>query len=307
MRRKYVLGIDGGGTKTHAILADINDNVVGEFYGGSSNLLAADIELVKNNMHKLLTDVKNYLAKENISLYAVCIGSAGLTYPDAKNILGECITQNFHDVKVLVVGDMQIALEAGIDEEGILLISGTGSICCGKNANDVFARSGGWGQTGSDEGSGYWISLQAFIRLLNELDEICEKSGIGEMLMDITGFLTPAQVSVFLNDKTTDKAKIASYCPIIDKSALAGDITAVNILVDAGERLFTLINSVRKKLGLSGKFPIVLAGSVAKNSIHIIKHITQRCNEMEFGTVKILDKPSAYGAIKLIRKHYDFR
>ncbi len=303
MRRKYILGIDGGGPKTYALMVDYNEHVIREFYTGSSNLLIESPDTVKKNIHKLLSEVSVFVDKENINLEYICLGNAGLFTPQDKDMLNNVIKGVFPDTKILVTSYLEIILEASTNEEGVILISGVGSSCCGKNSDNNFARSGGWGLIGSDEGSSYWIGTQALIRVIKEFDGICEKSLLGQRVIEKSGFISPWQVASFLNDKNTEPVIISEYFTEVVKCAEEGDTVAIDILNQAAENLFILIKAVREKLSLPDGFPVSLYGNVFKHSRHITDYIIKRCANNNYGKVTSLNKGPIYGAIKLIQKN----
>src|SRR5262245_64337298 len=93
---------------------------------------------------------------------AVCLGVAGVDREADRRVITDIMRRLGFKSRTLIVNDALIALVAGAgDSQGIVLISGTGSIAYGVSARAVAARAGGWGHVLGDEGSGYWIGRRA--------------------------------------------------------------------------------------------------------------------------------------------------
>ena len=161
-----MLGIDAGGTKTVALLADAEGTVVGEGRAGGANLQAHGELEVEKILHHVID-----VAMEGRSELpaAVCLGLAGVDREgDGQVIRGIMRRLGFRE-HTLIVNDALIALVAGVPlregnttvSQGVVLISGTGSIAYGVNRQGLAARAGGWGTSLGDEGSGYWIGRRA--------------------------------------------------------------------------------------------------------------------------------------------------
>src|SRR5690606_18783722 len=109
------------------------------------------------------------IGDRNIVPAAICLGIAGVDRPDDAAVVQGIMKRIGYKARVLVVNDALVALEAGAPgQPGIVIISGTGSICYGRNADGMAARSGGWGYVLGDEGSGYWIGRAALRAVLRE-------------------------------------------------------------------------------------------------------------------------------------------
>ena len=67
-----------------------------------------------------------------------------------------------------IVHDTQLILAAADVQDGIALISGTGSVAWGRTPDGRTARAGGWGYLLGDEGSGYWVGRQAVRHALSD-------------------------------------------------------------------------------------------------------------------------------------------
>ena len=152
----YLIGIDGGGTKTLLRAADSGTlALLGEAKGGASNLTALPEKEVQGNLDGLLAD---FFAQSGLSPNDCCgavLGSAGAGSPDARERLQGMLAALLPKSRILVEDDALPVLYAGTETGvGMILISGTGSICLGRNEAGERFRAGGWGHLIGDEGSG---------------------------------------------------------------------------------------------------------------------------------------------------------
>jgi len=164
----HVLGIDAGGTKTVALLADGEGRILGEGRAGAANLQTEGELEVEKILH---TVIERATDGRHPTLAAVCLGMAGVDRQDDAVVIRDVMRRLGFRSNALIVNDALIALVAGAGASpGVVVISGTGSIAYGVSHHGVAARSGGWGPTLGDEGSGYWIGRRALAAVMREFD-----------------------------------------------------------------------------------------------------------------------------------------
>src|SRR5580693_7738002 len=173
-RVPYVLGIDGGGTKTLCAVGD-ESKLLATATAGPSNVLRVGEAQARESLHQ---SVRQACAAAGITPAQVtntCVGAAGAARPQVaetvRRILAEILPSTKAPSTINVVGDMQIGLEAAFGAgPGVLVIAGTGSIAYGRDAHGNTARAGGWGFAISDEGSAHWIGRAAAAALVRDMD-----------------------------------------------------------------------------------------------------------------------------------------
>ena len=165
----YYVGIDGGGTKTAVELrtrgsAAHSRAVFGPLNCNSDRTAAA----------KTLTDTLAWLAAQPEGLAGcdgLCIGSAGISNPDAYNFIQDIIRAGGYTGPLQIVGDQVTALAGALGQPvGTVLIAGTGSICYARTADGREARSGGWGSLMDDEGGGFALGRDALAAVVRAED-----------------------------------------------------------------------------------------------------------------------------------------
>ncbi|HKQ88970.1 MAG TPA: BadF/BadG/BcrA/BcrD ATPase family protein [Candidatus Acidoferrales bacterium] len=167
----YILGFDGGGTKTECLLADEEGNVLARATTGPSNPLRAGYMKAWFALGEAADSV---MARQKITadrIAGVCAGLGGAGRPGVVRRVRTYFERSFPHAEIRVTTDLEIALEAAFGGgEGILLLAGTGSAAFGRDANGRTARAGGRGPWFSDEGSAFDIGREA-VRAVSLADE----------------------------------------------------------------------------------------------------------------------------------------
>jgi len=255
-----VLGIDGGGTRTRASIAD-GERVLAFGEAGSIKRLRVGAEVAEANLRALLKDV---FAQAGIR--GVKAASAGVASSSMPGVT-EWITAVFKDFGVErseIVGDEVIALDGAFKGgPGILIIAGTGSNCVGRAPDGSRESAGGWSSRLGDEGSGYWIGLHAIRRALAAHDRE-EPTRILETVGRIWGTSTLDEL-VNIGDGTPGP-DFAALAPAISQLAEEGDAVAASVLKQAAADLTDTVLLVRRKLrrkhNLTAEVPVAWIGSV---------------------------------------------
>jgi glucosamine kinase len=255
-----VLGIDGGGTRTRACVAD-GERVLAFVEMGSIKRLRVGAQAAEENLRALLAEV--YRQAGVSAVQAASAGVASATMPG----VAEWITAVFDDFCVErseVVGDEVIALDAAFKGgPGILQIAGTGTNCIGRAPDGGRESAGGWSSRLGDEGSGFWIGLQAVRNALRAYDHE-EPTRILEEVGRVWGTATIEEL-VNLGDGTPGP-DFAVLAPIISQLAEEGDAVAAGILQQAATYLIDSVLLVRSKLrrkhNVTDEVPVAWIGSV---------------------------------------------
>ena len=238
------LGIDGGGTKTAVAVGD-ESRVLATTDASASSIVRVGEE---SSRAALMHAVQRACAKAGADprqIARTCMGVAGASvYADKlKGILAEIVSG---DVKV--VGDNVIALHAAFGTgAGVIVISGTGSICFGRNDKGSTARGGGWGHAISDEGSGHWIGRRAsaeVVRSVFETEEPCPV--LLSKLRAALGFSHVSELVRIANAQPPPN--FAELMPLVVDSDHDGDRIAHRVLEDAGRELASLAHGVLVRL-----------------------------------------------------------
>jgi glucosamine kinase len=255
-----VLGIDGGGTRTRASIV-AGERVLAFAESGSIKRLRVGAEVAEENLRTLLAEV---FAQAGVAgVRAASAGVASATMPGVAEWI-KAVFRDFGVERGEIVGDEVIALDAAFKGgAGILQIAGTGSNCIGRAPDGARESAGGWSSRLGDEGSGYWIGLEAVRRALKAHDRE-EPTRILDTVGRIWGTPTIDEL-VNLGDSTPGP-DFAALAPAISQLAEEGDLVAMGVLQQAAAHLVESVLLVRAKLrrkhGLTAEVPVAWIGSV---------------------------------------------
>jgi N-acetylglucosamine kinase-like BadF-type ATPase len=257
----HVLGIDAGGTKTVCLLADDDGSVIAEARGEGANLQAVGELQVEKVLHQVMEEA---IGDRVIVPAAICLGIAGVDRPDDSAVVRAIMKRIGYKARVLVVNDALVALEAGAPRQpGVVVISGTGSICYGRNAAGEAARSGGWGYVLGDEGSGYWIGRAALRAVLRQADKRGPSTALTPMLLEHFGVKQPQGLIHEVYHTNLKPAAIGALARSVQSAFTVGDEAAIGILRAAANELESSALSVARRLGMVGQpFTFILAGGI---------------------------------------------
>lgn len=276
---KYLVGIDGGGTKTHMRVTDCSCRELFSLFGDTTNPCAVGMEIACQNLHTLFQECMAKLQPDD-TLYACCLGAAGAAAEENAKALHDYLDHLLGCPHIRVENDAYIAMVAMLrNRPGISITAGTGSICCGQDQNGHFHRVGGWGHLFSDEGSAYQIAIAALRAIFHMIDGRAEKSTLFQLIKQKLKRETTGEFITYFYDTKCDKKQIAMLAPLVDQAAEMGDCTAAHILEQAARDLFALAASLIGILRLEeGAFDVALNGGVLKKSAVVHNHF---CTEIQ--------------------------
>jgi N-acetylglucosamine kinase len=258
----YFLGVDGGASKTAAVVTDEAGRPLGRGMAGGSNHLRVGIEAATRNVERAVNIalVETGIAIRQIE-YAYC-GIAGSDHPAHHEKVVEALSVFFPGGNFVVDTDARIALTGAVGfGAGVVIISGTGSVAFGRNARGDEGRAGGWGPTLGDEGSGYAIAREGLAAIVRAHDGRAPQTAMTDLLCREYLMCQPADLPRFVYAATTHADDIARFGRLVMEAATAGDPVAANILEHGGRELGECVLAVARKLEMAGEdFPVAYVG-----------------------------------------------
>lgn len=258
----FFLGLDGGASKTAALVTDRDGKPLGRGLAGGSNHLRLGIEEATRNIERSinLALVEAGIAIREID-YAYC-GIAGADHPAHHERVVDSLRVFFPRGNFIVDTDARVALTGAIGfESGVVIIAGTGSVAFGRNSQGEEARAGGWGPTLGDEGSGYAIAREGLTATLRAYDGRGAFTEITELLCKEFGMCEPRDLPKFVYATTTHADDIARYGKLVIEAARQNDAVALDILNRAGEELGASVVAVAHQLTMEHEpFPVAYVG-----------------------------------------------
>jgi N-acetylmuramic acid 6-phosphate etherase len=299
------LGIEGGGTRTTALLADSAGRTLGRLEAGPANL-------------KLLTDAQLTRHFRSIGAAfpqpaATGIGLAGAwAEPDWQRIR-LAAAKVWPRVPCYATHDLETALAAAADTTRrppltqVLILSGTGSCCYGNNPAGLTAKVGGWGHVLGDQGSGYEIGLDALKTVARHYDETSSWPKLGARLLRALQLNEPNDLIDWA--QAASKADLAALALEVFAAWKERDRLASRILTAAAGRLAADAAHCARKLAVPGScVRFVLAGGVLLKQSAFRALVARQLRRLWPGAlVAPLRREGVWGAIELARKMADAR
>jgi len=300
----YIIGIDGGGTKTTAILCAPDGVILAEAQGGPSNFQIYGIEHVARTILDLIETCCHSVGCSVSQIGAIVAGLAGAgRVHDQQRMLNGLFEagqkRNLVLNKVLIESDARIALEGAFSgKPGIVIIAGTGSIVFGKDERGRIYRAGGWGRLIGDEGSGYEIGREAFRAVAKLLDGSGKKTKLLKLFDEKFGLDSQETI---INAIYRETFNIASVAQAVIEAASKNDKVAKKILADACADLIQVTNVVlvkmNKKTKNAPKHSLAFIGSLLANEnyySHKVRSAIKRT--LPLVSIRKADSSSVVGA-----------
>lgn len=259
--------LDGGGTRCRLAIWNEEKQIVYQDEGASSNPYAVGFDGAKKNVLSLLDTAKAQKSVAEMPIKGFCFGSAGLARRQEqvkwKAIFDEYFKTNFPRI---LASDAEILLTGShMAISGLGLIAGTGSICIGRNGEGKMVRSGGLGSALGDEGSAWWIAMQAVQRTLRSKERRDIETSMDKAIRSFYHLEDWQDCVPFFNDKNLTKAVVADFAPYVTSYANKGDLLAKAILSEAAEELVKLVVSVQGRMEQPFSARLTLAGGVLEH------------------------------------------
>lgn len=293
----YFIGIDGGGTKTEAVVLDLEGNIHATRVSDSSNLRNIGIERAVENIVRSIPPLK----KEKIESLFVGIPAFAEEFKDKEEEIKDLICKSTDIAKenIFIVSDQIIAFFSGTEkEDGVVVISGTGSVARGWNeGKDI--KTTGWGYL-TDRGGAFQVGKCAYQKTVEALDRMENHTILTKMVME----KFKAEKIEDLNKIVYRENPVEILSPLsilVNTAAEKGDDIAVNILNDACDYLLKATKNTIEKLNFEKDFPVVLVGGMFKSEIFLNRF---KENISPNAQIIIPKESPAMGAARLAIKSY---
>jgi N-acetylglucosamine kinase-like BadF-type ATPase len=300
---RFVLGLDGGGTKTDCVLMDASGAVLARSQAGPSNPLrigfGAAIGAIREAARQALAQAA---LPESAQAAAICAGLAGAGPPESAEKIRALLAAEFPESKVQVCTDLDLALAAAGDRAVIVLLAGTGSFAVGRNAAGVTARAGGYGSQIGDEGSAYDIGRRAVLTAMHENDRTGTDSLLGQRLLRELSCANWSEVKAraqAASDEVFPRlfsvvAMVADWLetPSETPADTAARNTARGILREAAFDLASLTENLAERLRLrETRFVVAKTGGMVGRSKYLESQIDERLRNAfplaELGSLRV--------------------
>lgn len=297
-----VLGIDAGGSKTVAWLADQDGRVLGEGRGSGANLHSAGELATEKALYEV---IHGALGDRPAMPEVVAVGMAGMDRPDDEAVVRGILRRLGCRGQVVAVNDAHIALVAGADElPGVVVIAGTGSIAYGIGPAGTAARAGGWGEVYGDEGSAFWVGARALAAVVRAADRRGPATALTTLVLRHAGVERIDGLVRHVHTRPDRRPFITAMAGLVARADADGDAVAGEILRAATDELALAARSVIEQLGMRGeRFHVVLSGGLFKMASVMVSLLAVRVTDLApKATTGLLTDEPALGAVRLARR-----
>ena len=268
----YYLGVDGGGSKTLAVIVDAQGRECGRGRAGSTNCAAVGLEQALQNIHEAVQQAIRDVPC-SLPLSKAWLGLAGIDRPADATLLGSRLRNLAASVLVTIVG--------------------TGSIALARAQDGSITRVGGWGHILGDEGSGYDIGRQGLQAAVRAADGRGPATLLLPLILQYWQLETPEDIIgvVYTLD---NKAKIAQVAAYVTEAAQQGDRVALEIIERAADELALLVQTVAPS---PSRWPIALGGGLLLHDDFLSERILQRIQQkQDAGPIVRVEHPALSAA-----------
>ena len=262
----YVIGVDGGGSKTFALISDKSGRIVGFGRSGGSNHqeagLSKAIAEVERAVRRASEDAQ--IDTEQILIASYCLSGADL--PQEFATLEAALQKLNLGERVELRNDTQAALRSGTHEPwGVVLVCGSAFNAAGRapDGSELAFPAQGWI-------SGDWVGgeaiAQEIVRLVMRAhDGRGPATLMTELVLHQLGQPSPHELMLALYHRNIIKSDLLALVPLLFKAAVCGDGPAQKLIVQVGEELGCSVGAIVRYLRME-ELPVevVLAGGVFK-------------------------------------------
>lgn len=299
----YIVGIDGGGTKTIGLLTTEAGEYITKVQAGPSNYHVVGAQQTHDVLKETVFELSAHVGNTAIDSIHFCIGMAGLGRVEDKKVIGQICDEIGINKNRILTHDAHIALVGGTGKQaGVIVISGTGSIVYGVNEHGKEARAGGWGYLLGDEGSGYDIALKGLQAVARAADKRELPTELTHLILNKLDLGIPNDLIRWAHAASRDE--IAQLASVVFEAVEIRDTKAEKIIDSAMSEFACAVETVIMQLEFSHSFEIVFSGGILLHQ-PILADKLQRWIEKIIidGSVIFPKHEPAYGAVLLAKAH----
>ena len=300
----YIIGIDGGGTKTVGILTTETGQLLAQVQSGPANYHVVGEAQTQAVLESLVRELCEKAGVSRARPIRFCLGMAGLGRAADRNVIGRIcdelgIPALSHGFRRILTHDAHIALVGGAGkQEGVLIISGTGAIVYGIDADGRDARASGWGYLLGDEGSGYDIAIKGLQAVARAADGRDASTELTDRILKRLELNEPSDLIRWVHAASRDA--VARLAEMVFDAARAADGVAERIIDGAADELVCAARRVIEQLEFVKPFDVVLSGGNFVYQPMFVDKLRHRFAAIQpEASVRLPRREPAYGAVLL--------
>jgi N-acetylglucosamine kinase-like BadF-type ATPase len=264
-----VVGIDGGGTKTAAVILNRQGKVLGYGEGGPSTYGIVPDDVTAHSIATAVAGAASEAGQPDAGRFGAAFLGLGnvVSQADCDAVRAMAVRLGLAQAERIGVDhDCRVALAGGLSgRPGIVLIAGTGTSCYGINAAGESWRAGGWGPLIDDEGSSYWLGIQAMRAAVLDEDGRGERTLLHGAVMQALGLEQMNGLMNRLYAAAMSRTEIAALAPLVFESAAQGDPVADGLIRTGCAAMADCVLAVARRLGMDqNRSELALVGGLAR-------------------------------------------
>jgi N-acetylglucosamine kinase-like BadF-type ATPase len=309
---RYVVGVDGGATKTIALIGNDTGAILGRGQSGSSNYHNVGTTAASIAIGRAVIDARKRARLRRNEPEVAVVALAAINSPRDRAIALRFVRATQIARTSIVVHDSMAALQAATQNKpGIIVISGTGCVAAGINKAGKYLRVGGWGYLIDDEGSAYDIGRKALMSAFRMLDGRSPKTKLLAIFKRKFQVKTLEDASSMIYSNRMSVEEIAALTPLVSDAA-SSDRVCREILSGAGTSLAQLACVVARRLNMTReRFTIALIGGTFRSGRYLLQpfraEIRKECPRAKVEIMKVEPVLGAFSlAVSELQKRHSW-
>lgn len=260
---RMVLGIDGGASKTHALLLGEDGTVLGFGRGGCANHQSRGLAEAETEIEKAVAEALDGQT-DPIDLACYCLAGADL--PSDYAMLQSAMEKKPAARRIVIKNDTMAAMRAGLSRSwGVVVICGSGfnAAACTPEGKEIIMP--GLGALSGDWGGGYALAEEMIRLIMRAWDTRGAPTMLTEAVLGHFGLRSVEELLYRLYHEEIDHHKVMSMVPLLFETAEKGDQVAIDLVKRLGVETGVTARSLIRRGGMEALNPeVVLGGSVYK-------------------------------------------
>jgi len=246
----WVLGIDGGGTKTVFAACDLRGTVLGLVETGGTNPRRITPRKSAAIIKEGVTALEEQVSLDRTQCASIYAGIAGFTFDQlARSCLTAALAELGFACPITVEGDLRCAWAGATGfAPGIVVGAGTGSFAYGEVPEGASVLVGGWGPHVGDDGSGFALGRDALKACCKAVDGTGPATVLVEMIIERLTLASMRSLADTLQGSQNATALIASLTELVFQAFRQGDGVAEEIIKRGAAELVQAAMAVRRRL-----------------------------------------------------------
>lgn len=293
---KVILGIDGGGTKTHAVLVDLDGNIVASAANGGANWERTGIAATQISLMEIVDRVLESAGMTSKEIVAATFALAGIDWESDKELFNPTANALGLSSNTSFINDSIAALFAGNPSGiGCVSIAGTGGKTSGRSSTTTLQTMGM--DLGEGGGAGQLVSLALdYVARIHHGIECPSK--LSQLVLQETGF---TDESLFFKAVARDGLRLTEdLAPKIFDLASEGDVGSISIVNTVASQHANDVSAMINKVGLSGnQIQVIRAGGLHTAGCNTFDDTFEKALKSKHSgaITQILDISPVYGAV----------